>query len=485
MLGIREVLSNFDKREVEILRQTLERTSNDRAFLVRVIVGGGSLALILMVFALHLLARSITGPLVTLAKTVENRRGETVPEVRVLERGDEIGDLTRVMHNMSQQIRDYIQRIKNSETELRSLNLDLSTSESKYRGILDYAPFGIFTAKHRAVIFCNRHNCILAGRNPDEDIAPETMWESIHPEDRKQILRSFSEAIANEVPFERVFRFLHPNGTVRKVLSRAVPIRSVPGSEVIYQGFNIDITALEQMRERLSRAERLATLGQVAAGIAHEIRNPLVGIGSTTSLLIEELHEEDTRREDLTTILKETRRLDRIVTQIVEYARPRDLVPGSFEVNPLIEETMNLVREPVEQKGVHVTYDFSPSLAPIYADRDQIKQVLLNGIQNALEAAPFEGTIRINLTEEERGGEKGLLIGIHDNGKGIAPVDLPKIFEPFFTTGKCRGTGLGLPICQNIIDAHGGDIKAGSQAGDGTSLTIWLPISSQVQTSAV
>ena len=332
MLSIREEIANFDRQEFEELQQTLTRTAEDRSFLLGVIIGGGSLALLPMVLVLRLLARSIVGPLSTLAKEVENRSEEAIPEVMTLDRKDEIGNLTRVMSNMSQQIRDYVERIKNSEAELRSLNIDLSTSESKYRGIVDYAPFGIFTASGDQIIFCNRHNWVLAGHDPDSELPPEAMWDAVHHDDRDHVLRNFKEATSLHQPFEQVFRFLHANGAVRKILCRAIPIVDKGENDVLYQGFNVDITALEQMREKLSRAERLATLGQVAAGIAHEIRNPLVGIGSTTTLLMEDFEQDESKIADLKTILNETRRLDRIVNQIVEYARPRELVWVSFSI---------------------------------------------------------------------------------------------------------------------------------------------------------
>ena len=285
--------------------------------------------LLLLVLAVQLLARSITGPLVTLVKTVENRSGGMMPEVKVLDRGDEIGDLTRVMHDMNQQIGEFICHIQQSEAELRNLNLDLSASESKYRGIVDHAPFGIFTARNGRIVFGSRHNWVLAGRNPDEQLDPESIWESIHPDDRDQVYSSFSNATTQQVPFENVFRFVHPDGTTHKILSRAIPIQDGQGGASLFQGFNVDITAFEHMREKLSRTERLATLGQMAAGIAHEIRNPLVGIGSTTALLMEDFPPEDSKRDDLKIILKETHRLDRIVTQIVEYAKPRSLITMS------------------------------------------------------------------------------------------------------------------------------------------------------------
>lgn len=485
MLAIREDIANFDRREVEILRETLERTSNDRGYLLSVIIGGGSLALIPMVLVLRLLAQSIAGPLVNLAKTVENRPGGTIPEVQILDRGDEIGDLTRVMHEMSQQIREYITQIQTSEAELRTLNIDLSTSESKYRGIVDHAPFGIFTAKQGEIIFSNRHNWVLAGRRTDDTPSPGEIWDAIHPDDREHVFQAFSNASAQYIPFESVFRFLHPNGTVHNILSRAIPIQDAEGHELLYQGFNVDITALEQMREKLNRSEKLATLGQVAAGIAHEIRNPLVGIGSTTSLLMEDFSPQSPQHEDLSTILKETRRLDRIVNQIVEYARPRELIPTAFDMPALVKETMELIDTSIEKKQIQCSVTGEPTLPVLEADRDQMKQILLNAFQNAIDALPPKGELHVEVKEKTRGGMKGLVTNIQDNGKGIPASDLLKIFDPFFTSGKERGTGLGLAICRNIIEAHGGNIHATSELGVGTVLSMWLPLTLQPQSVMV
>jgi len=485
MLSIREVIAKFDRQEFNDLQLTLSRTSKDRSFLLGVIIGGGSLALLPMVFVLRLLARSIAGPLSALAKTFENRPEETIPEVTVLNREDEIGNLTRVMSKMGQQLRDHVGRIKRSEAELRTLNHELSTSESKYRGIVDNAPFGIFTATGDQIIFCNRHNWILAGHDPDIDLRPEAMWEAVHPDDRDQVLQSFIESTRQHRPFEQIFKFLHHDGAVRKILSRAVPIEDQGDGNFLYQGFNVDISALEQLREKLNRSERLATLGQVAAGIAHEIRNPLVGIGSTASLLIEELNQDDQHIPDLKTILNETRRLDRIVNQIVDYARPRTVVWVSFSLKELAKETLAILNNPLQEKNIHVDWNVQDSNEPVWADRDQIKQVLLNIFQNAIEAMANDGILTISEKKEKREGEPGVSLSITDNGKGITPADLSHIFEPFFTTGKLRGTGLGLAICQNILEGHGGKIHAQSELQCGTVMSVWLPISHHPQTSMV
>ncbi|MGB0911749.1 MAG: two-component system sensor histidine kinase NtrB [Nitrospirales bacterium] len=297
-----------------------------------------------------------------------------------------------------------------------------------------------------------------------------------------QLYQTFCNATQEGVAFERVFRFLHPDGTVRKVLSRAIPISS---QEITYQGFNVDITALEQMRAQLSRSERLATLGQVAAGIAHEIRNPLVGIGSTTSLLMEDFSDDNAHKADLVTILNETRRLDRIVNQIVEYARPRDLLPAECSLLDVVQESINLLQEPLAHKSIDWTIAFTDDLPSIKADHDQLKQVLLNVIQNAIDALGPAGQLHVTGTEKIRDHTLGVLLEICDNGKGIDAQHLSRVFEPFFTTGKRQGTGLGLAICRNIIEGHGGEIQMRSQPEAETVVSIWLPILHQQQFSRV
>ncbi|HEY6973368.1 MAG TPA: ATP-binding protein [Nitrospiraceae bacterium] len=479
MRKIRESMARLDQLEHDVLNARLAKLYQDRNAMLTVILGGGLFALVLMVFALHLIGRSITGPLAALAKAVRTSPSGLVPTVPVMDRKDEIGNLTNMMHAMSAQIRDHLAAVEKSETELRALNQDLSASESKYRSLVDHAPFGIFTTKGMAMVFSNRYNRVLAGLNPDEEGDPEAIRSAIHPEDRDRVLSEFEKAVKEGRPYETVFRFLHKDGMVRKVLSRRIPIKDTGGQVVMYQGFNIDITALDQMQTRLSRSERLATLGQVAAGIAHEIRNPLVGIGSTTSLLVDDTDVKDPRRSDLEVILRETRRLDRIVNQIIEYARPRELAPVLFSFADLVQEVLKLLDAPLSTKALKVTCAIPPSLPQVHADRDQMKQVLLNVFQNAIEASGDGSGLSVAAGPFARNLDPGIVITVTDQGPGISSEDLPHVFEPFFTRGKHRGTGLGLAICRNIVDAHGGDIQLTSGRGKGTTARLWLPLRQQ------
>jgi PAS domain S-box-containing protein len=400
----------------------------------------------------------------------------------VLDRKDEIGGLTRVMREMSQQVREHLDHVIRSEASLRTLNQELAASESRYRGLVDHAPIGIFMTKGIQVTFSNRHNQVLAGLDPDKPIDPDTFRARIHPEDLARVMSDFSLAVAACRQCEMIFRFVHADGGVLTILSRRVPISGFDSSDPIYVGFNIDITALHTMQLRLSRTEKLATLGQVAAGIAHELRNPLVGIGSTASLLLDEFEPSDPRRADIEVILQETKRLDRIVNQIVDYARPRELVLVQFVLSDLINHILKLLNGPLQAKHLKVRTSISQGADHLHADRDQIEQVLINVIDNAIDASPRGGLSMVIAAYEFLYQEQpGIMIQVRDAGKGISPEVLSRVFEPFFTSGKRNGTGLGMAICKNIIERHRGEIHLTSAVGEGTIVSIWLPLSQDIQ----
>ncbi len=472
MVRIRESMVTFDQLEQQRVVTRLGQLSHDLTATLMVILVGGILTLGLVASTLYLIARSIAGPLVNLAKAVGASPTGSLSGIPMLERRDEIGYLTRVMHQMGVQIQSHLDQVEDSEAALRVLNDNLSASESKYRGLVDNAPFGIFTTKGMEITFSNRYNQTLAGLDPNHVTHPATFRQWIHPEDRERVLSEFAQAVANTQPCETVFRFLHVNGTVRKVLSRRIPIEYGTTQPAIYIGFNIDITTLDQMQTRLNRAERLATLGQVAAGIAHEIRNPLVGIGSNAFLLLDEFDASDPRHADLEMILKETKRLDRIVNQIIDYALPRELVPVLCPLSDLVDEVVKLLDSTLTAKHLAVTRSLPPTLTGLHADHDQIEQVLLNVFHNAIDASHDGTAIDVTAFELPSGQNAGMVITVTDHGVGIPDDALAHVCEPFFTRGKRQGTGLGLAICRNIIEGHGGDIQITSEVGKGTSVRI-------------
>ena len=477
MVEIRTWMRRFDEMEQQTTQQELSALNYDQIRTIFIILAGGVVTLALVTLGLAVIARSIVAPLVDLSKAMDTETADSVPKIPELDRKDEIGELTRVMGAMSSRIRQDVEELQHSEYSLKKLNASLSASEAKYRGLVDHAPVGIVMTKGVKVTFSNRYNQQLAGLDPDKEVAPATFLQRIHPADRSRVLTTFAQAVAEGRPCETIFQFVHEDGVVRKILSRHVPIMDLESSDIVYVGFNIDITALESLQVRLSRAENLATLGQVAAGIAHELRNPLVGIGSTAKVLLDDFEPADAKRKEVEVILAETRRVDRIVNEIVDFARVRRIAPTRVDLTQLVDEVAKLLHPQLEQKHLALKINLSPMINEVHADRDQLRQVLLNVVHNALEATPDGGSpIQITTDELFREDRPGIMIQVKDAGHGISQELIGQIFQPFVTSGKRSGTGLGLAICKNIIEAHGGDIYASSEVGKGTILGIWMPL---------
>ena len=482
MSDFRDWMAQLEKFEQQNASDDFAKMSLDYTSVLLAILGGGLFTFALMLGTLFLIARSIAIPLANLSKAVSASSSGLYPIIPELDRKDEIGKLTSVMREMSQQVREHFDHVMRSETSLRTLNQHLSESESKYRGLVDNAPIGIFMTKGMQVTFSNRHNQVLAGIDPNEQVDPATFRARIHPEDVGRVLSEFSQAVAASRQCELIFRFVHADGVVLTILSRRVPISGFDSPDPIYVAFNIDITALNTLQSRLSRTEKLATLGQMAAGIAHELRNPLVGIGSTASLLLDEFERSDPRREEIDMILHEAKRMDRIVNQIVEYARTRELALVQFGLSDLINRVLKLLSGPLEAKHLKVRTSISQGADHLYADRDQLEQVLLNVIDNAIDASPKYGlSMEIAAYKLLHQEQPGIMIQIRDAGKGIPPEALSRVFEPFFTSGKRNGTGLGMAICKNIVERHHGYIHLTSAVGEGTVVSIWLPSTQDVQ----
>ena len=213
-------------------------------------------------------------------------------------------------------------------------------------------------------------------------------------------------------------------------------------------------------------------MGKLSAGIAHEINNPLTGILTFSQLLMDQFPPESNEHQDLKTILQETIRCRNIVRGLLEFARQTAPEKSSLSVHSVLEEVLNIVSNHESFQNITLEKSYYPDLPEIVADKDQIKQVLLNIVLNASEAMSGEGSIRIEthwISEQST-----VSVRFIDTGPGIKPEFLDKLFDPFFTTKK-MGTGLGLAVSYGIIKAHGGNIEASSRVGEGTTITITLP----------
>jgi hypothetical protein len=245
--------------------------------------------------------------------------------------------------------------------------------------------------------------------------------------------------------------------------------------------FNDMVAQLKATREeinrlhqtQMSRAEHFATLGELAAGLAHEIRNPLAGIAGVLDIASRDIPESSPAHDVMEDAKKEAVQINRILTELLDTARPK---PPQFRVTDIIgtaEHAVMFARQQAVTKRITIEFEVKDGLPPVEHDPGQINQVLLNLLLNAIQSMDKPGTIRVTLAHDE--DDDAVTITVADQGKGIAPEHLPNIFRPFFTT-KGHGTGLGLSLARRMVESHCGSIKVESQLGQGSQFRVELPI---------
>ena len=228
---------------------------------------------------------------------------------------------------------------------------------------------------------------------------------------------------------------------------------------------------LQDNFEQMKRAERLFALGQLSAGLAHEIRNPLASIAGAAGILQRNLHRERKDAECLEIISKECQRLNGLLTQFLDFARPRTPKYQTTDFGAVVDSVMELAAHAVGKSPVELRKEISPDLAPVECDPELLKQVLLNLIINAIQATPGGGEVLVSAgLRNDR-----LSIEVRDEGCGISGADRDRIFDPFFTT-KENGTGLGLSVAHQIVEQHGGILKAEANPGRGMTFSVSLPL---------
>jgi signal transduction histidine kinase len=236
---------------------------------------------------------------------------------------------------------------------------------------------------------------------------------------------------------------------------------------------------LEETQRQLFQSEKLAALGKLSAGIAHEIRNPLTSIKILIHSLVDEQATENSREKDLAVIEAEIERVNKIIKQFLDFARPRPPSLEPTDVGTILDETLALLVYEMEAQKIAPEKHYAPDLPPVPLDREQMKQVFLNLMLNAIQAMERGGTLKMSTRRAAplpgKRDRSAAEIAVEDTGPGIPDGLRSKIFEPFFST-KEEGIGLGLPIAQRIVEEHGGDIRVESKEREGTTFVITLPL---------
>jgi two-component system NtrC family sensor kinase len=239
-----------------------------------------------------------------------------------------------------------------------------------------------------------------------------------------------------------------------------------------------DITDAALLQAKLAHSEKMATIGRLVSGVAHEVNNPLAAILGFTDLLLENPEVPLSARDDLQIILQETQRTKDIVQDLLSFARQRPVQREPVQVNGVLRQTIKLRSYDFASHGVEVLEDFEEALAPALGDSQQLQQVFLNILNNAYDAVQEAGQ-RGRIKIHTRRRTNMIEVAISDNGTGIA--DPQRIFDPFYTTKQVgKGTGLGLSICYGIVRAHGGEIQCWNNEGDaGSTFVVRIPVATE------
>src|SRR5438034_344479 len=312
-----------------------------------------------------------------------------------------------------------------------------------------------------------------------EDAQHLDVGDRPHLEDWPALVALYKNLINGKQTFASMeIRARHKLGEWRRIRFNFSPLSDEQGhiEGVVLSGR--DVTDLKRLEEQLIQAEKLAAMGQMLAGVAHELNNPLTAILGVTELLRDRPGADDSTKRQLELTHRQARRAARIVQNLLEFSRPASPQKKPLDLNNLLERTLQLHEHSLRRNNIEVDFRLQHDLPGVVGDANQLIQVFLNLITNAEQAIrEVRDSGRIQIRSGQNGNQ--LAVTVQDDGVGIRPEALPRIFDPFYTTKRPGGgTGLGLSICMSIIREHGGSIEAETLPAGGSAFTIYLPIAS-------
>jgi len=362
----------------------------------------------------------------------------------------------------------------NLERMVAERTRELSLSEEKYRRLFEGSRDMVFICDGRGrLLDINQAGCQLLGAQRKEEILGSDLMGRIEPSDNGADLfeRLREKGFLEDV--EVVLR--KQNGEEAVGLLAATARRSAVGSLERIEGILKDISSRKWMEKQLLQADKLASLGQLSAGVAHEINNPLGLILGYTQLLLADLDPQSQMAQDLRVIEKHAVHCKRIVEDLLKFSRSSGTTKRRRDLNELLKEVLDVVRNKFEVERVRIVEELDENLPPITVDGDKMKQVFMNLLMNARQAITGQGLIRVRSSLDSK--RKRVLISFQDNGCGIPPEILHRIFDPFFTTKPVGvGTGLGLSVSYGIVRDHDGEIRVETAPGEGSTFTVELPL---------
>jgi PAS domain S-box-containing protein len=434
--------------------------------------------------AAAVVARRISRPVqqlaagaVAIARGDLNQRIETATE-------DEIGRLAAAFNHMAAQLARQRAALEDANAELRRGLEDLADLKGYTDNILASLPSGIVTVDLEGrVVTLNPAAELMTGYFAGEVAGRYCTEVFAHTPDLAELLM---ETLANHVPAPGVTLTLRRrDGRGLPVELGVSPLRGSEGKELGVIGVFRDLTRVRQLEDRLRRSDRLAAVGELAAGLAHKIKNPLTPLLTFSRRLTRKFDDADFREKFQAVVPRELERINGIVEGLLALARPARLTFKPVRIPTLLERAVELYGARIEAQHVEVRRQYGRDLPTIWADQEALYQALVDLVTNALDAMPNGGRLVLRAGWSDGGdalpgratSARRVAIEIEDSGVGIAPDDADRIFDPFFST-KDGGTGLGLALTHRIVEDHGGSIDVRSTPGAGTTFRVLLPLMS-------
>jgi PAS domain S-box-containing protein len=313
----------------------------------------------------------------------------------------------------------------------------------------------------------------MTGWTRDEALGrrPSILKSGKHP---PEFYERLWQAIRAGLPFVDRFVNRRKDGSEVLVWESVSPVKDPDGTTRSFLAILTDLTEREQMLEALRHAEQVKLVGQLAGGILHEVRNPLIGLGSLATHLAEQEQLPRAARNRCALIAREAARIDELLESHLGQLRPRPFDLQPCDLPSLIDDMLTLLRPNLRKQRIVVEKSI-PEVPSLEGSRAHLQQAFLNISMNAIDAMPNGGELTIKAALTAKQGP-GISVTFSDTGKGIEPEVLQRIFEPFFTNGKAKGVGLGLTITHDIVERHGGQLAISSPPGSGAMVEVWLPL---------
>ncbi len=467
------------RMEAQILRTRFQLLALTAATLL---LGGAAAAVV---------ARRIAGPVRQLAEgATAISRGELMQ--RIEPSGfDEIGALAVAFNHMAAQLFQQRTELEDANHELRRRFDELEDVKRYTENILASLTTGIVTVDLEGrVVTLNPAAEMLTGFFAGE-VVGRYCTELFAP--TPTIGEMLMETLADRVPAVGVSLILkRRSGAALPVEVSTVPLKGGEGKDLGVVAVLRDLTLVRELEGRLRRSDRLAALGSLAAGLAHEIKNPLTSVLTFSRHVARRFDDAHFRERFQRVVPRELERINGIIERLLELARPVPAVFTRLRVGPLVDRAVDLFANEIEAQGIVVRREYARDLPPVAADEESLYRAVINVISNALDAMESGGclTLRIGWATPAEAFRPGRTLGNHrvaievsDTGKGIRAEDAERLFNPFFTT-KAQGTGLGLAVTHKIVEDHGGAIDFHSVPGAGSTFRIVLPITPTVATAA-